>query len=244
MGYIETVVYHSSLAGDMGIRVYAPPCYEENSRSYPTLYLLPGNIHTNAIWDELGMDETAETAIHNQTIPPLLIVMVDGGWIANNTSGGPGSYEVVILDEIIPFIESRYCAWNEPAGRAIGGLSRGGYWALEIAFRHPEQFASVGGHSAALIDSYAGPNLNPQYTALTNPLGDLRIYLDIGENDYLLPNLRRLHEDMMVAGIPHEWVLNQGQHEEGYWAAHLTDYLEWYTAPWPHERGNYPACTP
>ncbi|MBX3058784.1 MAG: hypothetical protein KF770_20155, partial [Anaerolineae bacterium] len=136
--------------------------------------------------------------------------------------------------------------WAEPAGRAIGGLSRGGYWSLEIAFRHPEMFVSVGGHSAALIDSYAGPDINPQYTGLSNDLGDLRIYLDIGDRDYLRPNTEQLHQDMTAQGIPHTWVLNEGAHEDSYWPQHLTDYLLWYAEPWPRERMDYPAavCPP
>lgn len=241
-GAIETAVFPSLTAGNMNVRVYLPPCYGSNGRSYPVLFLLPGNIHTDAIWDELGVDETAETLIQADTIPPLIIVMPDGGWVANNTSGGPGSYETVIVNDLIPFVEEQYCVWPAANGRAIGGLSRGGYWALEIAFRHPQLFASVGGHSAALLDRFAGPAFNPQQTALSQDLGDLRIYLDIGESDYVIHNVRRLHEAMTAAGIAHTWVLNNGRHENAYWSAHLEEYLQWYTVPWPHRRGTYPPC--
>jgi enterochelin esterase-like enzyme len=148
----------------------------------------------------------------------------------------------VILAELIPFIESHYCVWAEANGRALGGVSRGGYWALEIAFRHPEQFVSVGGHSAALYDIAAGPALNPQYTGINNDLGDLRIYFDIGAEDYLITNIRRLHEAMETADIPHTWVLNSGIHENSYWSAHVADYLAWYTIPWSFERETYPLC--
>jgi enterochelin esterase-like enzyme len=190
----------------------------------------------------LGLDETADAAILAGQIPPLIIAMPDGGYIANNSSGGPNSFEGVILDNFIPYIEQTYCAWPEPAGRAIGGLSRGGYWALEIAFRFPEQFLSVGGHSVALLDTAAGPDLNPQFTGMTNDLGSLRIYLDIGKNDYLIPNIQRLHEEMLAAGRPHVWLLNPGSHEDAYWAAHTNDYLLWYTDPWPLARTTYPVC--
>jgi len=245
-GHIETGTFPSLTAGAMAYRVYLPPCYGVDGRTYPTLYLLPGNIHTDAIWDTLGADETAEAGITEGRWPPFLIVMVDGGWIANNSSGGPGSYESVILNDLIPYVEQTHCAWADPAGRAIGGLSRGGYWALEIAFRFPEQFASVGGHSAALLDTHAWPAVNPQYTGLSQNLGDLRIYLDIGANDYVIHNIRQLHEAMATAvpPIPHTWVLNDGRHEEAYWQAHLPDYLAWYTEPWPFDRKVYLPCNP
>lgn len=244
-GRVETGSLNSALAGDLPYRVYLPPCYGEDGRVYPTLYMLPGNIHTEAIWDELGLDETAENGIIADAWPPLLIVMPAGGRLADNTSGGPGSYETLILNELIPTIEAAYCAWRQPEGRALGGLSRGGYWALEIAFRHPEKFASVGGHSAALLDLYAGPAVNPQQTGLSNDLRELRIYLDIGADDYVIQNVRRLHEEMETAvpPVPHTWVLNEGRHEEAYWAAHLNDYLDWYTAPWQMSRDALPICT-
>lgn len=245
-GRIETGTYSSVTAGSMNYRIYLPPCYGADGRTYPTLYLLGGNIHTDAIWDELGVDEVAEAGILAGQWPPLLIVLPDGGWVANNTSGGPGSFESVIMNDLLPHIEQTYCAWAAPAGRAIGGLSRGGYWALEIAFRFPEEFVSVGGHSAALLDQYAWPAVNPQYTGLSQNLGDLRIYLDIGADDYVIHNIRQLHLDMETAvpPIPHTWVLNQGQHEEAYWQAHIPDYLAWYSKAWPFDREVYPACLP
>ncbi len=104
----------------MAYRIYLPPCYGEDGRFYPTLYMLPGNNQTDAIWDALGLDEAAETAIQNDDMPPFLIVMPDGGWIALNTSGGPASYETVIMEGLIPFIETNYCAWIDADGRAIG----------------------------------------------------------------------------------------------------------------------------
>jgi enterochelin esterase-like enzyme len=250
-GQIERHTFHSATSGGpTAYQIYLPPCYGlpvdggENGRTYPTLYLLPGNIHDERIWAELGIGQAADEAIRQRAIPPLLIVMPDGGWLANNTSGGPGSYESLILNELIPHIEQTYCAWPTAEGRAIGGLSRGGYWALGIAFRHPQQFASVGGHSAALLDTHAGPDVNPQYTGLNNNLGNLRIYLDIGANDYVIHNIRRLHQDMEAAGVTHTWVLNEGHHEESYWETHLSDYLSWYTAPWPHDPESFPPCTP
>jgi enterochelin esterase-like enzyme len=203
--------------------------------------MLPGNIYTDSIWDELGLDEAAEADIREQSIAPMLIAMLSGGSLANTTSGGPASYESFMLEEFIPFFEGNYCALPNGLGRAIGGMSRGGYWALEIAFRHPEEFTSVGGHSAALVDYNGGPTINPSNTGLSNDLGDLRIYLDIGENDWLRPNLQELHEQMALQERAHTWVLNQGIHEEAYWATHLEEYLDWYAEPWIDAR-EYPPC--
>jgi enterochelin esterase-like enzyme len=235
--------YPSDIAGaNLPVRIYQPPCFGEDGRVYPALYLFHGSDQTDSHWDDLGIDESAEELIRTGVIPALLIIMPGGGWIANNTSGGPLSFEQVVVDELLPYVEENYCAWSQRSGRAIGGLSRGGYWALEIAFRHSEAFSSVGGHSAALLDSAAGPDLNPQYTALSNPLGDLRIYLDIGQQDWVIGNIKQLHEDLASRSIPHVWQLNDGAHEDAYWAAHTGEYLTWYASPWPLDRNQYLPC--
>lgn len=204
--------------------------------------MLAGNTYTDALWDQLGLDEAAEAGIQNGELPPLIIVMPYSGETALYTSGGPDSYETVILEELTSYIEATYCSSPDAAYRALGGVSRGGYWALEIAFRHPEAFQSVGGHSAALLDEYAKPDVNPQFTALANDLGDLRIYLDIGAEDWVRENTLQLHADMEAANIPHTWVLNDGAHEAAYWQQHLHEYLTWYSEPWSFNRHEYPSC--
>lgn len=232
-GRIEMGVLNSAITGEpLAYRVYLPPCYGQDDRAYPALYLLGGNIHNDDVWDRLGIDEAAEAGIAAGTLEPLILVMPDGGWIANQTSGGPNSYEGLIVNELIPHIEQTYCVVREAPGRALGGLSRGGYWSLEIAFRQPEMFRSVGGHSFALLDSHAGPDMDPVFTGVANELGDLRIYLDIGANDYLLPRAQPLHDALEAAGKPHVWLVNEGTHEEAYWRSQVGAYLDWYNAGW------------
>ncbi len=228
-GRIEHGVLDSAVAGEpMRYRIYLPPCYGVDDRLYPTLYMFGGNVHDDAIWDTLGLDEAAEQLIAGGHIPPLLIVMPDNGWLANTTTSGPNSYEGFVLNELIPHIEATYRGQPAREGRAVGGLSRGGYWSLMMAFRRPDLFRSVGAHSPALIDSHAGPAEDPTITGATNNLGDLRIWIDIGERDPYLIQARPLHEALSAAGIAHEWRLEPGTHDEAYWRAHLEQYLLWY----------------
>ncbi len=232
-GHMEHGALDSAVAGEpMRYRVYLPPCYGQDGRVYPVLYMFGGNIHDDAIWDVLGLDEAAEAAIARGDIRPLIIVMPDNGWLANTTTSGPRSYEGFVLDELIPHIEATYSAWPEADGRAVGGLSRGGYWSLMMAFRRPGLFRSVGAHSVALIDSHAGPAEDPVITGATNDLGDLRIWIDIGRRDPYLIQARPLHDALTAAGVPHEWRVNEGTHDEAYWRANLDAYLAWYNDGW------------
>ncbi len=228
----------------MRYRVYLPPCYGIDGRAYPVLYMFGGNIHDDAIWDNLGLDEAAEALIAAGRIPPLLIVMPDNGWLANTTTSGPTSYEGFVLNELIPHVEATYCALPAREGRAVGGLSRGGYWSLMMAFRRPHLFRSVGAHSPALIDSHAGPAEDPVVTGVVNDLGDLRVWVDIGERDPYLVNARPLHDALTADIVPHEWHVNEGSHEEAYWRDHLEEYLGWYGDGWRIDRGVLPECRP
>lgn len=225
----------------MRYRVYLPPCYSDG-QVYPTLYMFGGNIHDDAIWDVLGLDEAAEAAITSGDIPPLIIVMPDNGPLANTTTSGPASYEGFVLNELIPHIEATYCAWPEAAGRAVGGISRGGYWSLMMAFRRPDMFGDVGAHSPALIDSHAGPAEDPTITGATNILGPLRVWIDTGERDPYLAKALPLHDALAAAGVAHEWRVNPGTHDEAYWRENLGSYLDWYSDGWRVDRTTLPDC--
>lgn len=242
-GRIEFGEVASAVTGEpMRYRIYLPPCYGSDGRVYPTLYMLGGNVHDDAIWDVLGLDEAAEVAITAGLIPPLLIVMPDNGWLANTTTSGPKSYEGFVLNELIPHIEAAYCAWPATEGRAVGGLSRGGYWSLMMAFRRSDIFRSIGAHSPALIDSHAGPAEDPAITGVTNDLGNLRIWIDIADRDPYIVQARPLHDALESAGVPHEWHVNEGTHEEAYWRANLNSYLSWYSDGWRIDRDQLPKC--
>ncbi len=242
-GQIITEEFNSLIAGGtQKLRLYLPPCYGEDGKNYPALYMLHGSASTDSYWDDLGLDEAAEVLILSGSAPPFVVVMPDGGWISQKSSGGPYSFEGLILSELIPFVENNYCVWPDRQGRALGGVSRGAYWSLEIAFRNPDFFASVGAHSAALLDTFAGPDLNPQYTGISHDLGDMRIYMDTGDSDWYINQFRQLHNDMESAGKTHTWIINEGTHEDSYWATHQSEYLEWYAQPWPLDRETYSSC--
>jgi len=244
-GRMVTGTFPSPIQGfEQRYRIYLPPCYGQSDRLYPALYLFHGNIYTESHWNDLGVDEAADAGIVAGTLPPFLIVLPFDGEIANNTSGGDWSFEGVVLNELIPFIEDHYCVWPEAAGRAIGGISRGGYWSLEIGFRHPELFAAVGGHSAALFPEGAGPTFNPLSTGTDPRLIGLPIYLDIGDGDWLRQGVFDLHASMNAAGIPHVWNLNSGAHGDAYWQEHVAEYLAWYASHWPADESDYPSRIP
>jgi S-formylglutathione hydrolase FrmB len=60
-------------------------------------------------------------------------------------------FEDAVIKDLIPHIEKKYRGAGTTAGRAIQGISMGGFGALLLAFKHPEMFSSVTAHSSALF---------------------------------------------------------------------------------------------
>jgi enterochelin esterase-like enzyme len=218
---------------------YLPPCYGSD---YPVLYLFHGSIQTDSHWLELGLAAYAGNGIAAGRYPPFVVIMPYNDRLGNMTSGGPHSIEGIVVDDLLPYIAAGYCIWDAPEGRSIGGISRGGYWALEIAFSHPGLFGAVAGHSSHLRLETDPPRYNPLVTYASADLSRLRIWLDRGEIDFLRAGQDALHDSLAAAGIRHDYVIHPGGHSDVYWAGHLPEYLDWQAAAWPRDRALYPPC--
>jgi len=235
MGRTEQHTYFSQTTGDeQPYRIYLPPCYDQVGRRYPVLYLLHGWPYDEAHWDSLGADEAASAGIGTGTLPSLIIVMPGGSErLYVDTCGGDHSFEGQVVNDLIPHVDGAYRTWAEREGRAIGGVSRGGVWALEIGFRHPDLFAAVGAHSPALSVNMAAPTYDPFYLLEEPGVAVLRIHLDAGDTDWARKSTQALHEALETRGIAHEYVVHTGGHENGLWATNVAEYLAFYAGAWP-----------
>jgi S-formylglutathione hydrolase FrmB len=132
--------------------IYLPPDYETSERSYPVVYLLHGYSDNDTGWLQFGeANRIADEGIANGTIPPMILVMPDGGvsFYINNFDGSV-RYEDFFIKEFIPQIEAKYRIRAEKQYRAIAGLSMGGFGALVHAMRHPDLFAACVAFSAGV----------------------------------------------------------------------------------------------
>lgn len=234
-GRVEAGTYHSALTGQIeSYRIYLPPDYDQTERSYPALYLLHGWPYDETHWDNLGVDETADAGVVQGTLPALIIVLpgANSNGLYVSTSGGPHSFEAQVVNELIPHIDATYRTVQTREARAIGGISRGGVWALEIAFSHPDAFGSVGAHSPALSANRAPPAYDP-FTLLREPgVETLRIYLSAGDGDWARGETWELHQALNEQGIQNHFVTHPGVHADPLWAEHIAEYLAFYTAGW------------
>jgi len=213
---------------------YLPPQYSQTDRRYPVLYLLHGWPYRDANWDMIGADKLADRMIADGALPPFIIVMP---WAIERlyvgTSGGAASFEAQMIQELIPHVDATYRTWAERDGRALGGISRGGVWSLQIGFYHPDTFTAIGAHSPALELNRAPPLYNPFYLLERPGINALRIYLDAGDADWARKDTAALHEAMDAAGLAHIFVVHSGGHTNALWAASLGEYLAFYSYGWP-----------
>jgi len=137
------------------IRILLPTSYDTDTTTrFPVLYLFHGTSGRASDWVNLG-DAEATTAPLS-----LITVMPDagfngngGGWFTNwydtATALGPSQWETFHVNQVIPWIDANLRTIANRNGRAIAGLSQGGFGSTTYPARHPDMFISAGSFSGA-----------------------------------------------------------------------------------------------
>jgi S-formylglutathione hydrolase FrmB len=137
--------------------VYLPAGYdagaaEHPARRYPVLYFLHGLGDNEQTLFNSGGWTLVDDLRNQHKVGDFLIVAPEGRrTFYINSEDGSVRYNDFFLQEFLPHIEGKYRIHSGRAGRAISGISMGGYGALRFAFAHPELFSAVSAQSAALI---------------------------------------------------------------------------------------------
>lgn len=241
---VEYLTFHSEILDrEVPYALYLPPSYKESDDKYPVLYFLHGANENEKRWSTRGLtDLMLDRMIADGEIGEFIVAIPFGAnsFYTNSVSGE--RWEDMVIQEFIPMIESTNRVIGTRSGRAISGISMGGYGALKLAMRYPDMFSSVSAHSAMLLDDFDDANIDPRraqlYTVLfesifginksmdywdqNNPLrmaresdlGDLAIYFDCGtEDEYgFYEGATELHEILEARGIAHEFHLYPGPH--------------------------------
>ncbi|MEO2005350.1 MAG: alpha/beta hydrolase family protein [Candidatus Poribacteria bacterium] len=149
---LRNVEFHSpAVARAMKYSILLPSEYEHSQERYPTVYLLHG----------VGGNYTGWTADNNARFyaglfKNLIIVMPDAGnsfyvnWAESN-DGRTDDWEDYIVEDVVGHVDAHFRTIAAREGRAISGLSMGGYGAITLGLRHPDMFGSVGSTSGYLI---------------------------------------------------------------------------------------------
>src|SRR5262245_42066849 len=129
---IQSAVY----GGPVPISVYMPPCATAAHGPLPVIYLLHGGNADETQWPDLRSLPEADTLIAHGAAP-VVVIMPAGDYHMHL------DYATFVLTDLLAAAERQFHVSAARSGRAIGGISLGGYWALKIAFDHPELFAAA-----------------------------------------------------------------------------------------------------
>lgn len=163
-GQIEDATFSSkALGGDLSVNIYLPDG-EPPENGWPVLYLLHGHDGDQNSWRDLGnIQKTLDGMIASGTIHPLVVVMpgVKNSWYVDSAAvGGPGDYETAITGDLRSDVEQTLPVRKDKQGRAIAGLSMGGFGALHLAYSHEDLYAAVASMSGAIWQNVPAEDLD------------------------------------------------------------------------------------
>jgi pimeloyl-ACP methyl ester carboxylesterase len=212
----------------VGLNVYTPPGYETSGSDvrYPVIYLLHGVNGQEANYfswynsfaalysqkSVLSLMEGTVNSAPGLTLPEAIVVFVNGGRGSNyydwsTPEHGPDSpfpimSESIIIQELIPFVDSHFRTIPFRGGRAVEGFSMGGYGAVKFALEYPELFCSAVSYGGSGFDAHSKPSESIYNIVTANKsvleAYDIRIRLVRGEDDDT-PNDNQIVKDFLDA---------------------------------------------
>lgn len=199
---------------------------------------------TRYLGPEIDVPAVLDRLIGNGTLPPMVAVFVDPG------AHGPGlpiyggsdnrsleydslgdTYVRFLLEELLPEATAGLCISDDPAQRAIVGLSSGGACAFNAAWERPDAFGKVVSHCGSFVDIRGAHQLAG--AVRRGPTKALKVFLQTGEHDldivfgnWLQAN-RTLAAALAYRGTPHRLVVGHGGHSLRHGGAIFPDTLRW-----------------
>ena len=253
-GRVETIKFESKLvSATLPYSVVLPTDYETSGTTrYPVLYLLHGLTgHYN---DWLSRTNLADYAAQYR----LIVVTPEGNdsWYIDSATSPSEKYESYILKELIPDVQQRYRTIEARYGRAIAGLSMGGYGAIKFGLKSPATFVFAGSMSGAFgVTRFSEKDVGSagwqtslklfgavdSETRKQNDLFELikqmpanRVaglpffYFDCGTEDspLILPYNGEIAALMVQKKIAHEYRQLPGDHSWGYWDRQVQEVIK------------------
>jgi enterochelin esterase-like enzyme len=244
-------VQSSYLKGRGDITVFVPPGFEGRT-DLPICILLHGVYSSHWAWTRhMNVHNDTLKMIENGEIQPLVLVMPSDGLKGGGSGYAPQAdfdFEKWIAEDVIKAVKSTIPQVSQSAYHFITGLSMGGYGALKIGSKYPNQFKAFSGHSSItdLKDLQLFINDGPEVSSpeeekslaiidiMLKHKADLRPFrFDCGREDELIQSNRELHQLLVESEIPHGYDEYPGAHSADYWREHIRKSLLFFNNQLP-----------
>jgi len=227
--------------------VYLPPSYntaQGRTKRYPTLYLLHGSPGGERDWFSAGKaDQSADTLIALNKMSEVILILPDGNGRPGATSEWGNSFdhrqniETYVALDLVKYVDQKYRTIAKAAYRGIGGLSMGGFGAMNIAVHHPDVFGfviSLGGYYRAEGSIWGG---NAAYLRANSPLEvlpsdkrawQLHFYIGAATKDQpYYTDARQFVQELDRLHIPYHLDIQSGFHSWRVWQTQLYNAFLW-----------------
>lgn len=207
--------------------------YDPGESGRPLLVLLHGRgSDPEDVWT-LGLEEELKRL--GEQAPAVLLV--DGGDHSYYHDRADGKWGAYVVREAIPAAVQHLRA--DPTRIAIGGISMGGFGALDLARLHPGRFCAVGGHSPALwrtggetpAGAFDDAEDFARHDLFGGPFGgQAHVWIDVGRDDPFEDAATAYAKLLGQNGRAVTLQVRAGGHDRAYWKRHLREYLRFYAA--------------
>lgn len=234
----------AALGRDVAYAVQLPPSYTAGDRRYPVLHVLHGLFERPDFWEQRGLPGILEELWRTGEVPEIIVVAADGD--SSFFVNGPlGAYEDLVTRDLPTLVNATYRTVPAREGRALLGISMGGYAALRIALARPDAFRAVAAHSAMVLEAVPtaaagagrwhmaafnrafGDPVDAGLWAANDPLAwaaradpgkTPALYFDCGSSDRygLFRGNEELHRRLEARGVAHQFALRPGDHGYDY----------------------------
>jgi enterochelin esterase-like enzyme len=221
------------------VDVYLPPGYARfPRRRYPVFYLLhgfPGR--PGAFLETVRMGVVEDVLVARRRLRPVILVMpfgstgtfTDKEWV-DGVRPGEG-WATFVARDLVRAVDTRFRTIRRGDARAIGGLSEGGYGAIDIALHHPREFRvveswsgyeqadpirSIFGHDRARLAANS-PLLQIGQAAPALRIARTRFWFYSGSDDRLLGQNRQFAAELRRLHLPYRFFVRRGGHNWALW---------------------------
>jgi len=241
----DVTFYSSALERNMTYRVYLPREVSAGAK-LPAAYLLHGCGTSFRDWSNYSN-------VGAYAARGLILVMVDGAcsYYVNAALNAKDKYEDYFVRDLISDAESRFPVSRSREERAVVGVSMGGYAAVKLALTRPDLFAFAGAISPAIdvpgrrfdvrrwgqsirFRTTFGPSgsetrLQSDPFILiksASPAQTPYLYITAGEQEPLLPPIRRFVALLKQRNFAYEFHTKPGGHDWNEWDTQIAGCFE------------------
>jgi len=228
-GRIETTTLTSRfLNNSRTVKIYLPPDYDTSTRQPGVIIVHDGLEYVSLAYMDRVLDDLHE---RRETSTPIAVFIPPINPIERSAEYFGARRDLFgrfIVEEVLPYVESRYRVSRLARQRTNLGASAGGHITYYLAFKYPHVFGGGAGQSSYI-------SLELQTLAVAAQDTSLRFYIDVGTYDLFgFPQTNRhWHTQLSGRGFKVKYAEFYEGHSWGNWRAHVDDVLRFLFPPEP-----------